>query len=167
LRPPVFSVKSAAGNDRDRRMTDLSEADRALIEWRCTKLVNQFALYNDASDFEPMVRMFTEDGVFARPTMPDKPMVGRQVILEQFRQRPPRTIRHAMVNTVINVRSATEATGTTYILLYTGPAREPGDAKPAKADPTMLIGAFDDRFVKVGEDWLFAERRGSLALTTG
>ena len=147
-------------------MTDLSEADRALIEWRCTKLVNQFALHNDANAFEQLAAMFTEDGVFARPTMPDKPMIGRQVILDQFKLRPPRTIRHAMVNTVIDVKSATEATGVTYILLYTGPPREPGDAKPAKADPTLLIGAFDDRFVKVGDDWLFAERRGSLTLTT-
>jgi len=147
-------------------MTDLSEADRAVIEWRCTKLVSQFALYNDANDFEALVSLFTPDGVFARPTMPDKPMVGRTVILEQFRLRPPRTIRHAMVNTVVNVQSASEATGVTYILLWSGPGREAGDIKPAKVDGPLLIGAFDDRFVKVGDDWLFAERRGSLALTT-
>ena len=147
-------------------MTDLTDAERALIEWRCTRLVNQFALHNDANEFEPMVAMFTEDGVFARPTMPDKPMVGRTVILEQFRKRPPRTIRHAMVNTVITVQSATAATGVCYILLWSGPPREPGEMAPSKVDGPLLVGAFNDRFVKLGEDWLFAERLGSLALTT-
>ncbi len=147
-------------------MTDLTEAERALIEHRCTRLVNQFALHNDANEFEAMCSLFTEDGVFARPTIPDQPMIGRAVILEQFRKRPPRTIRHGMVNTVITVKSATEATGVCYILLWSGPGREPGDAKPAKVDGPMLIGAFNDRFVKQGDDWLFAERLGSLALTT-
>jgi hypothetical protein len=148
-------------------MTQMTEAERALIEWRCTKLVNQFALYNDANDFEALVSLFTEDGVFARPTIPDQPMVGRAVILEQFKKRPPRTIRHAMVNTVIDVESPTRATGVTYIALWSGPPREPGTNTPSKADGPMLFGAFDDVFVKVGEDWLFEKRQGSLALSAG
>jgi hypothetical protein len=148
-------------------MPQLTDAERALIEWRCTKLVNQFALHNDANDFEALVSLFTEDGVFARPTIPDQPMIGRQVILEQFRKRPPRTIRHAMVNTVIDVKDASNATGVTYIALWSGPPREPGDNKPSKADGPMLFGAFEDAFVKVGEDWLFAKRQGSLALSAG
>ncbi len=146
---------------------ELSEFERTVIEWRCAQLVNRFALLNDACDYEALVGTFTEDGVFARPTMPDKPMVGRQVILEQFRQRPPRTLRHLMANTVITAESATRARGVCYMILYTGPALAEGETAPPKADATQLIGAFHDTFVKVDGEWLFAERQGSLALSVG
>jgi hypothetical protein len=145
----------------------LSEAERTQIEWRCSQLVNRFALLNDANDFDNLVQLFTEDGVFIRPTMPDNPMKGRQVILEQFRQRPARTIRHLMANTVVTAESADRARGTCYMILYVGPVLGDGERGPPKCDPVQLIGAFEDTFVKVGGQWLFAERRGSLALSVG
>jgi hypothetical protein len=145
----------------------LSEIERAVIEWRCSQLVNQFALFNDANDYEALVMLFTEDGVFARPTIPDQPMVGRQVILEQFRKRPPRTIRHLMANTVITAESAERATGVCYMILYSGPALAEGEKGPPAVDGPALIGAFEDTFVKLGGEWLFARRQGSLGLKVG
>ena len=142
----------------------LSDIERAVIEWRCAQLVNQFALLNDANDYEALVQLFTEDGVFARPTIPDQPMVGRQVILEQFRKRPPRTIRHLMANTVVTAQSAERATGVCYMILYAGPALAEGEKGPPVTDSAPLIGAFEDEFVKVGGEWLFAKRQGSLGL---
>jgi ketosteroid isomerase-like protein len=145
----------------------LSELDRTVIEWRCQQLVNRFALLNDANDFEALVALFTEDGVFARPTIPDQPMVGRQVILEQFRKRPPRTIRPLMANVVIDVESAERASGVCYMILYSGPPAAEGQQGPPKADGAALIGAFHDTFVKQDGEWLFARRQGSLGLSVG
>ena len=146
-------------------MAGLTEIERTMIEWRCSQLVARFALLNDASDYEPMVALFTEDAVFARPTVPDKPMVGRAAILEQFRQRPKRTLRHVMANTVITVESAERATGVTYMVLYAGPPLAEGEKGPPLTDQAPMIGAFRDVYVKVGDEWLFAERRGELGLT--
>lgn len=145
----------------------LSETERAVIEWRCAQLVNQFALLNDANDFEALVGLFTEDGVFARPTIPDQPMVGRQVILEQFRKRPPRTIRHLMANVTITAESAYRASGVCYMILYSGPALGEGEKGPPNTDGAPLIGAFHDEFRKVDGQWLFARRQGSLGLRVG
>ena len=145
---------------------NLSELDRIAIEWSCARLINQFAHLNDASDFEALAALFAEDGVFARPTMPDKPMVGRSTILAQFKLRPPRTLRHVMSTPVITVESPTSARGVCYIVLYAGPPPGEGHVGPVKADPAELVGTFHDRFVKVGGQWLFAERLGSLQLTT-
>jgi hypothetical protein len=146
-------------------MAQLTELERAAIEWRCSQLVARFALLNDASDYENLVACFTEDAIFTRPTMPDKIMQGRQVILEQFRQRPPRTLRHLMANTVVTAESATRASGTCYMILYAGPPPAPGEAGPPLTDQKPMIGQFRDVFAKVGDEWLFAERRGSLGLT--
>ncbi|HEY5413152.1 MAG TPA: nuclear transport factor 2 family protein [Caulobacteraceae bacterium] len=143
----------------------LSETERAVIEWRCQQLVNRFALLNDACDYDALAQTFTEDGVFARPTLPDQPMIGRQVILEQFRKRPPRTIRHLMANVVITAESSERASGVCYMILYSGPASAEGDKGPPKADGPALIGAFHDTFVKQEGEWLFARRNGSLGLS--
>ena len=145
----------------------LSDIERAEIEWRCAQLVNRFALLNDACDYDQLALTFTEDGVFARPTMPDQPMVSRQTILEQFRKRPPRTIRHLMANVTITAESRDRASGVCYMILYSGPAPAEGDKGPPKADCPALIGAFHDTFHKVGGEWLFAKRQGSLGLSIG
>ena len=142
-------------------MAELSDLDRMLIEHACIKLVNRYALASDASDYEALAAMYTEDGVFARPTQPDPPTVGRETILAAFRKRPPSTGRHVMTNVTIDVLSPTEATGECYIVLYRGPAPE-GSALPAM-NPVPLVGQFKDRFVKVDGQWLFKARLGSLA----
>ena len=49
---------------------------------------------------------------------------------------------------------------------FTAAPREPGTNDPAKADPNAMMGGFKDRFVKVGDEWLFSERRGFLTLAT-
>ncbi len=145
----------------------LSEIERTVIEWRCEQLVQRFAVLNDASDFEELVKLFTEDGVFARPTIPDQPMVGRQVILEQFKKRPPRTIRHLMANVAITAESADRASGVCYMILYSGPPPAEGEKGPPKADGPALIGAFHDSFRKIDGEWLFSRRQGSLGLSVG
>ena len=144
----------------------LSELDRTLIEWRCTRLVNDFYLKSDAGDYQAMAALFTPDGRFARPSAPDKPVIGRDALVAQFEARPAQVRRHLAVNTVITVESAESATGESYVVLYTAPAPAEGATGVPKADPAQLVGTFHDRFVKLDGEWLFADRRGSLALTT-
>ncbi len=58
-------------------MAELSDLDRMLIEHACIKLVNRYALASDASDYEALAAMYTEDGVFARPTSGTGFIAGR------------------------------------------------------------------------------------------
>ena len=146
-------------------MAELSDLDRMLAEHACEKLVHQYAFASDRSDYRALADMYTQDGVFARPTLPDKPTVGREAIFTAFQARPPSTNRHVMTNVVIEAVSPTEATGECYIVLYRGPAPEAG-ALPAM-NPVPLVGQFKDRFVKVDGRWLFKERLGSLAYAAG
>jgi hypothetical protein len=148
-------------------MAELTDQERMLIEWQCAQLVHRFAMLNDNNDYDALAACFTEDGIMARPTMPDAPMQGRQTILEQFRKRPVRTIRHMMANVHVKAESQDRATGRVYMILYGGPALAEGEKGPVKAEPPFLIGAFDDVYAKVDGQWLFAERRGSLALSVG
>ena len=78
--------------------------------------------------------------------------------------RPPRFTRHMITSTVITVEDADHASGHSYLSLHTAQA---GGTPPVQADPSYLIGAFHDRFVREDGVWKFSERRGSLSMRVG
>lgn len=123
--------------------------ERLLIEQQCARLVALYANLNDAARWEEVAALYTEDGRMARPTAPDDWIEGRGAILAAFTARPPRTTRHFCSNIVIDVLGENEAVGESAMLLFT-------------ADNASKAGSFHDRFVRTGEGWRFAERRGSL-----
>ena len=142
----------------------MNEIEKIAIEWQCQKLCRQFANYNDQNDFKAVCDLFTEDGSFWRPSVPDAEINGRETIYQAFLQRPPLVIRHIVSNCVIDVLSETEATGHSYLIFLAAPLTE--DPLPLIAGP-MHVGEFRDRFIKINNDWMFKERKGSLALKTG
>lgn len=119
------------------------------IAWAVELQIRRFAMLNDAHDSDALAAMFTHDGSFARPSEPDAPVVGRENIRAFFRDRPKRTTRHVMANTLVDPISETEVRAHSYVVLY-------------MADKT-LVGDFHDRLVLEDGVWLFAERRGTLA----
>ena len=143
----------------------LDPAEILAIQWDCEQLIRRYALLNDLEQHEAVAALFTEDAAFARPSDPDKRIVGRDAILAMFRGRKSRLGRHFISNSVITVDSADAASAVSYVILYVASqTAEPG--KLPKADPGHAIGAFHDRFVRTGEGWRFAERIGSMVMTT-
>lgn len=140
-------------------MTVPTVAERLIIEQACERQIRRFAFFNDAHRHEELAALFTEDGTFARPTDPHTIVQGRTALLEFFKSRLPRLTRHLMCNTVVDVQSAVEARAHSTILLYIGDE----GATPAGLSAT-LIGDFADTFRMTDGEWLFAARRGSLAI---
>ncbi|MBB5985212.1 hypothetical protein HNP60_001186 [Sphingobium sp. B1D3A] len=139
----------------------LDEITRRAIEWDCTRLINQYTLLNDAADWEAVAALYAEDGQMARPSAPDKPVIGRDAILAAFLARPARAARHVVSNVVVDVISETEATAKSIILLYQGSAN-PDGGLPIRDPSGPLIGTYTDRLCKTAEGWRFAERIGGL-----
>ncbi|MGK2911743.1 MAG: nuclear transport factor 2 family protein [Sphingobium sp.] len=119
------------------------------IEWGVERQIRRFAMLNDAHDHDGLAAMFTDDGSFARPTEPDAPIIGKEAIRAFFRDRPKRVTRHVMANMVFDVVTDTEVLAHSYVQLH-------------MADKT-LVGDFFDRLLLQDGEWLFAERRGTLA----
>ena len=142
--------------------SSMTETERLAIEWQCRTLCNQFANYNDQNDFRAVCDLFTEDGSFWRPSVPDTEIRGREEI-QAFLKRPPMVIRHIVSNCVVEVLSENEATGFSYLVfLFAALTEEP---LPLTAGP-LHVGEFRDRFVKTDAGWKFRERKGALALKT-
>lgn len=140
----------------------MTPQDILAIEHACEKLCRQFANLSDESAYPEICALFTPDGIYCRPSVPDTEIRGREALHEAFLKRPPLVIRHIVSNCVIDVVSATEASGFSYIQYLAAPDK--GSDRPVEAGP-FHIGEFRDRFVLTEAGWRFSERRGQLALT--
>lgn len=136
---------------------------RLEIEAACTRLVHEFARFNDFLDHESLAGLFTEDCVFARPLDPDHPYHGREAVHAIFRDRKPRLTRHVMTNVIIDVVSETEAKGSCYVTMVSSAETE----SPPYPGEGVFFGGFDDEFVKTAEGWKFKSRIGHVALHQG
>lgn len=139
----------------------MTEEQRLAAEWACTKLINLYTLLNDAADWEAVAALYTEDGRMARPSAPDKPVIGRAAILAGFKGRPARAARHTVSNIVVDVESETEARARSVIVLYQG-NDNPEGGLPIRDAKGPLVGTYADRLRKTAEGWRFAERIGGL-----
>ena len=139
----------------------MTDEERMAAEWACTKLINRYTLLNDAGDWDAVAALYTHDGAMARPSAPDKPVIGRDAILAAFKSRPARAARHVVSNIVVDVMSDTEATAFSVLTLYQGVVSDDGGLP--KRDPSgPLVGYYKDELRKTDEGWRFASRIGGL-----
>ncbi|MES2624844.1 MAG: nuclear transport factor 2 family protein [Pseudomonadota bacterium] len=137
------------------------------IEWACSKLCNQFAVFNDAGRHDELADLFIEDGEYARPLDPENFVVGKAGILAGFKARPKdKVFRHLITNIVIDVTAANTATGICYVTLFSGSTNNPAEKLGLKANPSVLVGEYHDEFVLTDPGWRFSRRAGRLIFTT-
>jgi hypothetical protein len=137
------------------------------IELACSKLSNQFAVFNDAGRHEELVALFTEDGRYARPLDPENFVCGPAAILAAFKARPQdKVFRHLITNIVIDISSDKTAKGLCYVTLFSGSTNNPAEKLGLKANPSVLIGEYHDEFVLTEAGWRFSQRAGRLIFTT-
>ena len=136
---------------------NLDDVQQLAIEARCIRQINHYARLSDAGQFEKLARLYTEDGVFARPTDPGVQIRGREAILTSHLARPARTTRHVMAGIDVRVESSTRVRASSVVLLFAGQ----NGPRPAQLSAT-LVGTFDDVLENVDGEWLFAQRLGAV-----
>jgi len=134
---------------------DVANAGDADIVRACTRQIHRYAQLNDAGAVAELCQMFTEDALFARPSDPHNPVHGRAAIRASFEARPPRRTLHVIFNVVVAVESPTRVRATSDVILI---------AADTAAAPvlTRFDGSFTDVLHRVGNEWLFASRRGTI-----
>ena len=140
----------------------LSAAERVLAEQACRDLVVRAAHCTDSHRHEDFAALFAPDGVLTRPG--GEPLRGREAILASYRARPAaRITRHLITGSVIELASATQAHGLSYVLLWGG---DLGDAEGPSGRPAQrqVMGEFEDEFALTAEGWRIARRDARFVL---
>ena len=145
----------------------MNAAEIQAIEFACTKLVNQFAVYSDAAHYDELAALFTDDGRYARPTDPANFISGHADLLTSFKARPKdKLTRHLVTNVVIDVTSPTTAKGPSYVTQYAGSTDQPAATHGWRANPAQLVGEYSDDYVLTAAGWKIRQRSGRLIFTT-
>lgn len=140
-------------------MNDVDPFEKMVAERKILRLIFEFAALNDAGEADALAALFTEDGVFARPSDPQTGIQGRAAIASHFKERPPRNTRHLMTNTVVDVLTDTTAQARSCVVLFSGLK---GDL-PGRLN-SVAVGEFHDELMRESGVWLFRKRSGSLQL---
>jgi pimeloyl-ACP methyl ester carboxylesterase len=141
------------------KVEQLTALDRLVIQDACIRQIYKYARLNDRCAWGDLSALFTESAILYRPSKPDVPIEGRQRILECFKARPPQLNRHVVSNVEVTIESPQRAYAVSSIVQYTAAM---GDGVGTIA--STAVGHFLDQLVKVGDDWLFAERRGAIVM---
>ena len=146
---------------------DPSPQDLASTE-ACRNLVVDCASLIDETRYDELARIFAVDGVFARPTAPDAPIVGRDAIIAAFKLRPANKLsQHLVTNIRVWLTGTDTAEGTSSIMLYltdVDVSVEPGKGRKCTGP---LLGVYKDRYVYTPEGWRIADRRGRVTMYGG
>jgi len=142
-------------------MTTRLEDERA-----CERLVLDFVYYSDFHDYESLAALFAPEGSIMRPN--GDILVGRDAILEAYQARAAgRLTRHLCTNIRITIESLERARGSSYAVLYSAvPDRPPLAHYGIEAESRVIVGEFEDEFVKTPEGWRFASRLARFVMHT-
>jgi hypothetical protein len=131
----------------------------------CHDLVVDCASIIDESRYDDLARIFSTDGVFARPTVPDEPIIGRDAIIAAFKKRPPNKLaQHLVLNIRVRLTGADTAEGTSSIMLYMTDAATPFENGKGRKASGPLLGLYRDSYVRTTEGWRIADRRGRVTM---
>jgi hypothetical protein len=141
----------------------LSPVELLEIERACERLIYAYSRALDVGDMSAAADFFAENGSMARPMAPDQIIQGRETIRASLLTRPKTLLtKHLATNVVIDVEARDSARGISYLTMI---ATTPGDAQPPfVSQGPIYFGQFVDRFVRVGGEWKFLERRGSIQM---
>ena len=131
----------------------------------CYNLVVDCAQIIDESRYDDLAQIFTEDGIFARPTVPDEPMTGRETIIGNFKKRPPTLVgQHLVLNIRVRLTGPDTAEGTSSIMLYLSNTEVPYENGKGRKANGPLCGVYKDVYVRTAQGWRIRDRRGRVTM---
>jgi uncharacterized protein (TIGR02246 family) len=140
----------------------MTPLDTVIAEQQCRNLIAALVLAQDRGDAEAAAGLFAADGVWVRS---GKPHAGRDAIRASFDSRDAGTVmRHIASNQLVTVSSPTEATATSYYLVYVHKGGDGQAPKVGRLGEPVALGEWHDSFVLTAEGWRFARREGRRVL---
>jgi hypothetical protein len=125
------------------------------IEWRCARLVNEYANRLDAYDYPGFLALFSDDAVL---NMLGREFAGKPAIAGWLEGREADMVcRHLVTNVTTDVVDENHAAGFNYTVSYR--ARGWRGREPALFEPPTFLVEYRSRFVfDSSGQWRFSRR---------
>jgi hypothetical protein len=135
----------------------VTEIERMVAEHACIKLQMQYGVFADRGDVEGFVGLFAPDASITVPEHP--PFAGHAAIRASIQGLANLgvTMRHVIINSVIDVRDAETADGICYLLAFNS-AGPPDAAGCPPSEPPATVGEYADTFRRTDIGWKFTSR---------
>ena len=144
----------------------MTHEELASIE-ACRALILEFAARIDSSQTHTLGELMTADCSFARPTVPDVVIEGREAILAAFAKRPATMVtQHLNLNIRVTLTGPDTAESHSVVMLFIANSADeliPGKGRKAGSP---LLGTWSDKFVRTAQGWRFSARRGAATMQT-
>lgn len=132
--------------------TSMPRADHAAIKAACTDLVLDYAYYRDRSDALGFANVFAPDGELR---VMGQVFIGRKALHDRLANGGDGPVYRHMMSTIrIFPKSPREATGVSYVTVYSAPA----GTGPAQISNFAAVGEYHDEFVLTDTGWKIARR---------
>ena len=135
----------------------MNAAERIEIEQACERLVMAYTHHVDHGEASRIADLFAEDGCWVAAGVE---MEGRDQLRAGFARREAnrgRMSRHVCTNFLCEIDDADHARGVVYLSLYRHDGEEGRPVSPLEGP--VLIGEYQDRFVRTPAGWKIATRR--------
>ena len=132
--------------------TSMSRSDHAAIKAACTDLVLDYAYYRDRPDALGFANVFAPDGELR---VMGQVFIGRKALHDRLANATDGPVYRHMMSTIrIFPVSPREATGVSYVTVYSAPA----GTGPAQISNFAAVGEYRDEFVLTDSGWKIARR---------
>lgn len=127
------------------------------VEATCRRLIHDAAAYIDSNDYAAFSGLFTAGGVLVRPD--GSILNGPQAILAAYQGRPAhRMSLHVISNTRFSDVSENGCRAISLVTLWAADSRAESGSLGRAVEQPLVLGEFDDSFVRDGGAWRFARR---------
>jgi hypothetical protein len=133
----------------------IDDEAQLLLEWRLTRLNFRFFAHLDRREYEAAAELIAPAGVINFSAGTTR---GRDEFLAYVRQWPDLTVRHAVTNLVYDEVTEDSARGEGLLVVFVGPPSAEGAGAPAKHATEPHLAEIHDRYERIGDAWLIAER---------
>jgi hypothetical protein len=129
---------------------------RRAIEADCAKVATSYSVFLDFRRYAELVDLFTETATL---NLDGWLLDGQAAIREYMFSRPnSRTNRHVCSNLLIDVIDENTAKGIAYVTIYRFDANDDTPRTRMPFEGPYVVGYYDDRYTRVGDQWKFTSR---------
>jgi hypothetical protein len=134
--------------------SNVTTEQRLAITLDAERLAHSFFLHLDESNYEPLIALFTPEGVWHRQ---GKELRGQGMVREAMQARPKgHTTRHLVSNLLVEIADQDHAESSFYLTVY-GATSDGASKDPLPMALPNIVGVYKQKIVRTGQGWRVSE----------